>query len=138
MLLVNLNLIEQAQLLVKNAIAQLRIRQTACLNGLLHGYVKEPHQVSTIIFGLVHGHISTLDQNLGSNLRAEIHAHADTGRTVALMLIELIGITQRQAYLLGHLCRLSDGQLGIDVELVEDDDELVAAHAGHRIGVAQA
>ncbi len=104
------------------------------LQGLgVHDGVEELVVVAALLLGLVHGGIRALDERLGVDAVLGEDADSDRCGDVELAPFDMEGIADGFEDLLGD----ERGVLGM-TELGQEQRELVAAEAGHRVAVAHA
>ena len=146
-LTIDLHLVIKFQFLTGNSDAQFGFQRGANLQRRLHVGIEEADGVASGSFGFIHGHVGALEQFVVFLHMPKEQADADAGGAQIIAgvtpffpvdRLERIGPVDRVADFFGHSLGLGGGQGFFLVQILQHDDELIAAQSCHGIAVAYA
>ena len=95
----------------------------------LHGGVEEAKPVAPVCFGLVHGDVGAFEQVFGAGVVAPKQTDADAGAGALDVACQRAGFFQGDQHLLGHAPDLLARAAFLRGQIVQKNDEFVAAEA---------
>ena len=140
---IDLGLVIELKLTALQGPAQIGHERVAFIQGRLHRRVEETQAVAALVPSPVERQAGLLQEAIDRSLAAAKQRDAEMGRTMVFQPIQVIGLGQHLAHLLGHLPGLGRSLRSFQAEVFQEQHELVAAHAGNgfvqaRDGVALA
>ena len=141
---VELELEVQHQLAACDRVAQFGLHRRACLERRLCCGIEEARRVASRRLGLVHRHVGTPQQLVRRHLLAQEGADADAGggnevvHPAPVPCLQCVGLHQRRLDLAGDCLGVRGGRNFLGVEVLQQDDKLVAAQPRHGVAFAKA
>ena len=94
--------------------------------------------IASCTLGLIHGHIRALHQLLERRLAVGEECDADAGRAVDFVAVQIVGPGEFGEYLLANAFGMCSPLEHFSAQILEDDDEFVAAQACYGISLPDA
>lgn len=124
-------LIVELELARRKRPAQVVLQGARGLHLHVHRLLEEAHGAAPVALGAIEGKIRVPDEIVGRDAVGGAHGDADRGADDDLVTVDVVGFAQQRDDAVGEdggIGRAGDGDL--------DDGELVAPHAGNRVGLA--
>ena len=119
------------------ALAQVSFELGPGVDHGLHPRVEEADHVAARRFGLIHRQVCAFQQGVDVADVLVEQGHADAHGAMVLVVIELKRRLEAGLDFFGNRLGLANDVLRFAVQILQHDDELVAAVAGHRVACAR-
>ena len=129
---VDLGLVVELELAVDDRLPQLLAERHALFELGLHLRLEEPHPAAARLLRLVHGDVGLLQYIVRRLFAAAEERHPDARARLEQRAVELEGRRQPFQHMRRKGADLHFGCVAVDAEILEEDDELVAAVASHQ------